>query len=107
MTVKAVEEYKPEGWETAVSSAVGVGALFLRAWVGTLAWRWFVVPLGVPAVGFWWMFAALWTVTGLVRSYPHNAKATSESDFWAGVGAVVVSPLIILSVLAIVHGVTA
>ena len=40
----------------------------LRAYVVVHLWRWFIVPLGLPHIGFWLAFGLL-TLAGQLRGY--------------------------------------
>jgi len=96
-------------WAIKVTAFVGIVSTFaflftaaalLRGWVLSLLWDWFLVPLGVPSVGFWHAVGLCLVVTFLTYHY-YNFQRSKPNLIEALV--YVLSPLAVLGIGWVVH----
>jgi hypothetical protein len=86
--------YKPDGADILLGCGFVIADIPYRVWVASLLWGWFIVPLGVPVLGFWQMFGVLATLGLMVRHVP--AKQTAEDNAtWLGL---MFSPIIMTTI---------
>lgn len=76
-----------------------------EAFIVQTMWGWFVVPLGVPALGFWHAagFSVLWTYLSPKYSIYHDASDESELDYWRRIAKVWLGMAFYLVLGFIVH----
>jgi hypothetical protein len=66
----------------------------LNAWALSVLWGWFVVPLGVNALGIAHAFGVSLVASLLVR--PHRDKTTNKEEYAAEIVKVILVPLMAL-----------
>ncbi len=76
----AKEGYSSEHWTAAffIGVASFVLGFFLRAWALKLGWDWFLVPVGLPAIGKWHVFGI--ASLGAVMLHTTNANDSKSND---------------------------
>lgn len=80
-------------------AVVIVPLALLRGWVLSLLWGWFIVPLGVPAVGVVHAIG----IAFVVGMFTSAAKVDSDHP-WRNIAIGFLAPLLTLAFGAIVHG---
>jgi hypothetical protein len=101
----ASTKYQPEWWESLFGLTAILGGWALRAWVASVAWRWYVVPLGAEAVGFWWMAVATWAFPFLLAPKLEAPKEpATQRKYWERHAGIMLVPLIAFVVLAAIRG---
>lgn len=64
----------------------------LNGWVGSLMWRWFVVPLGAPPIGTGWAIG----LVCIVAVFAGSRATDDEDDLVKAVIFTVLQPLFLL-----------
>lgn len=72
------------GWKALCVILLIPVMMALHGWALVYLWQWFVVPLGMHAITFWWGFG-LALIVGLFRRTPHE---NSSDDIDKSVGRV-------------------
>lgn len=95
----AAKKSNPPVWALALGILTAPLLILWRAYVLSVAWGWFVVPLGAPAVGTLW-------ATGLVCVWmlvADDFKLTDESDPIVFLVTAVSAPAVTLGFCALIH----
>lgn len=68
------------GWLALAGLTVGIGAALFRAFVATKLWLWFVVPLGIKPISFWWAYGLIVLVMLMRESKASDYKPKPKID---------------------------
>ena len=70
----------------------------------SLGWRWFMVPLGAPALGFWPLVGVA-LVIRLLRPHGGVSRENEQDVDWSRtlLNGLVVTPILMLGLMALVH----
>jgi hypothetical protein len=86
-----VSEEKEDGCAAALSKvALLLGGGFFRVYAITVLWRWFAVPLGIPAVGFWHV-CGIGVLLGALYLKTYDPTERERSMAWENVCNVALS----------------
>ena len=96
----SVAAEKESATDVGVGSVLLLGSAFLGAWALVLMWRWFIVPIGAPAIGYW-NAMGVGLVSALLMHAPGRVRTGTTLE--RGVEAVL-QPLVVLGVGALIHG---
>lgn len=70
---------EPKTRDALLTILLMVPLFIFRAWVLTLTWGWFAVPLGAPAIGK----AHAWGLTALVYMFVTSGHKSAAKDEWS------------------------
>lgn len=89
---------------TWIALGLSIPATFLRAWVLTLLWAWFVSPLGVVEIGLWQAIGISTFVTLLTFHQLPNSERDPAEQSLVNVFTWLVLSLVCLGMGFIAHG---
>ena len=87
-TIKTEVKRLSSLWENGVNFVFGILSMFIAPLAFSMMWTWFIVPLGVPVIGYWLAFVILLVVNTLSGSYTEYitlSKATEGEKALASV----------------------
>ena len=99
-------EYRMDGVDTMMALLLAPLGWLYGGWVALMLWRWFLIPLGAPVVGFWHILG----IGVFVRLYtyaPSSNKWADESAFYAALALPLVRFTIALLVGVVLRGIIA
>lgn len=73
---------EPGCGEVSAKAAAALASVPLRAWVLVKLWLWFVVPLGLPAIGLWHAMG-LGSLLGLLTYSVQDMREAKTPMTWA------------------------
>lgn len=100
--------YKPDGPATCFGCFTAVVALFVKPWVLTMLWGWYLVPLGAPELGMLSAFGVVLCASLLTHQASiAREKATDENAWYGQALTPILWPLLILAIGALARGIFA